>query len=130
MEGMAPFDSSQFPPMSPDVHIDAFLASALYTLPVHTPLIPHVHVPVHISLTITSPGFRCARADCPLSSALRVDRMDVAEYLVSQGADLGECLMRLAGCTDRRLARMLGVRLGNGFRYRLDFFTLAWSAYD
>ena len=39
--------------------------------------------------------------------------MDVAEYLVSQGADLGESLMRLAGCTDKRLARMLGVRLGN-----------------
>ncbi|KAL5270911.1 hypothetical protein ACHWQZ_G001541 [Mnemiopsis leidyi] len=55
----------------------------------------------------------CARADCPLSSALRVDRMDVAEYLVSQGADLGESLMRLAGCTDKRLARMLGVRLGD-----------------
>ncbi|XP_063689278.1 uncharacterized protein LOC134822291 isoform X2 [Bolinopsis microptera] len=54
----------------------------------------------------------CARADCPLSSALRVDRMDVAEYLVSQGANLGESLMRLGGCTDRRLARMLGVRLG------------------
>ena len=64
----------------------------------------------HISL------IRCARADCPLSSALRVDRMDVAEYLVSQGADLGESLMRLAGCTDKRLARMLGVRLG---KYRM-----------
>eukprot|EP00116_Pleurobrachia_bachei_P007323 sb/3467585/ len=54
---------------------------------------------------------QCARADCPLSCALRVDRMDVAEYLVSQGASVGEALMRLAGCTDRRLANLLGVRL-------------------
>ena len=56
--------------------------------------------------------YRSARADCPLSCALRVDRMDVAEYLVSQGANIGEALMRLAGCTDRRLAVLLGVRLG------------------
>ena len=27
---------------------------------------------------------RCARADCPLSCALRVNRMDVAEYLTAQ----------------------------------------------